>query len=69
MMDIIEILLLNNLILILVGAYTMYKYGEKRYESAVLDTILLHHEGRLTYKAYMESGVEMLDIQIAPMED
>jgi len=51
------------------GGWLMYRHGEKRYEAAVLDTILLHHEGRLTYTSYMESGVEMLDIQIAPTED
>jgi len=68
-MNTFDIYILFNLCLVVLGGWFMYRHGEKRYEAAVLDTILMHHEGRLTYKAYMESGVEMLDIQIAPMED
>ena len=68
-MNTFDIYILFNLCLVALGGWFMYRHGEKRYEAAVLDTILLHHEGRLTYTSYMESGAEMLDIQIAPTED
>ena len=61
--------LLFQLAMFVIGGYLLHRHGEERYERGILDGILMHHEGRLTYKSYQEGDVEMLDIQIAPMED
>jgi len=61
--------MLFQLAMFVIGGYLLHIHGEKRYERGILDGILMHHEGRLTYTAYLENGTEMLDIQIAGDEE
>lgn len=61
--------ILWSICMIVIGGIILWKYGESKYERGILDGILMHHEGRLTYTAYLEDGTEMLDIQIQELEE
>jgi len=64
-----DLFLFSNLCMITLGCLIIWKHGESKYERGILDGILLHHEGRLTYTTYQEDGVEMLDVQIQELEE
>ena len=61
--------ILWSICMIVIGGIILWKYGESKYERGILDGILMHHEGRLTYTTYQEDGVEMLDVQIQELEE
>ena len=69
MMMTVENFLLFQIAMFTIGGFLLYRYGESKYERGILDGILMHHEGRLTYTTYQEDGVEMLDVQIQELEE
>ena len=54
----------------LLGAGAIYFTHKRAYEKGITTAVLLHRNGRLTYKDYNdEAGERMVDIQIAPEEE
>ena len=65
-MDYIEL----SIAFMLLGAGAIYFTHKRAYEKGITTAVLLHRNGRLTYKDYNdEAGERMVDIEIAPMDD
>lgn len=60
----IDIVLMIVIGICLIGGTASWWYGSQQYGKGILDGIQMHHQGRLTYKAYIEDGQEMLSINI-----
>ena len=56
MISIENFILLMSSILI-VGAVILWRHGTKCYDKGITDAILMHRNGRLTYKDYLHSVV------------
>ena len=56
--------------LILLGAITIYFTNKQAYERGITTAVLLHRNGRLKYKDYLDDdGEKMVDIEIEAIED
>ena len=59
-----------SLTFILLGAIAIYFTHKQAYEKGITTAVLLHRNGRLKYRDYLdENGDKMVDIEIEPMED
>ena len=55
---------------ILFGAVGIYFTHKQAYEKGITTAVLLHRNGRLKYRDYLDdNGDKMVDIEIEPMED
>ena len=69
MISIENFILLMSSILI-VGAVILWRHGTKCYDKGITDAILMHRNGRLTYKDYLDGdGKKMVDIEIEPIDE
>ena len=69
MISIDNFVLLMSSILI-VGALILWRHGAKCYDIGITDAILMHRNGRLTYKDYLDGdGKKMVDIEIEPIDE
>ena len=69
MISIENFVLLMSAILI-VGAVILWRHGQKCYDKGITDAILMHRNGRLTYKDYLDGdGKKMVDIEIEPIDE
>ena len=69
MISIENFVLLMSAILI-VGAVILWRHGTKFYDKGITDAILMHRNGRLTYKDYLDGdGKKMVDIEIEPIDE
>ena len=69
MISIENFVLLMSAILI-VGALILWRHGAKCYDKGITDAILMHRNGRLTYKVYLDGdGKKMVDIEIDPLDE
>tara|TARA_R100000656_G_scaffold29221_1_gene25506 strand:+ start:436 stop:648 length:213 start_codon:yes stop_codon:yes gene_type:complete len=69
MISIENFVLLMSAILI-VGALILWRHGTKCYDKGITDAILMHRNGRLTYKDYLDGdGKKMVDIEIEPIDE
>ena len=69
MISIENFVLLMSAILI-VGAVILWMHGTKCYDKGITDAILMHRNGRLTYKDYLDGdGKKMVDIEIEPIDE
>ena len=49
----------------IIGAFLTWRHGAKCYDKGITDAILMHRNGRLTYKDYLDDdGKKMVDIEI-----
>jgi hypothetical protein len=56
--------------LILLGAVAIYFTHKQAYEKGITTAVLLHRNGRLKYKDYLDDdGEKMVDIDISPIDD
>ena len=56
--------------LLILGAYMIYRHGQKTYDRGITDAVLMHREGRLKYKDSLDGdGKKMVDIKIEPIDD
>ena len=56
--------------LLTLGAYMIYRHGQKTYDRGITDAVLMHRQGRLKYKDYLDDkGKRMVDIQIDPLDE
>jgi|TARA_R100001463_G_scaffold80231_1_gene134677 hypothetical protein len=59
-----------SLTFILLGAIAIYFTHKQAYEKGITTAVLLHRNGRLKYRDYLDdNGDKMVDIEIEPMED
>ena len=59
-----------SLTFILLGAIAIYFTHKQAYEKGITTAVLLHRNGRLKYKDYLDdNGDKMVDIEIEPTED
>lgn len=59
-----------SLAFILLGAIAIYFTHKQAYEKGITTAVLLHRNGRLKYRDYLDdNGDKMVDIEIEPMED
>ena len=59
-----------SLTFILLGAIAIYFTHKQEYEKGITTAVLLHRNGRLKYKDYLDdNGEKMVDIEIEPTED
>ena len=69
MISVENFILLMSSILI-VGALILWRHGTKCYDKGITDAILMHRNGRLTYKDYLDGdGKKMVDIEIEPIDE
>lgn len=55
---------------VLVGAVWTYFSDKRAYKEGMLDAIVMHNRGQLTYTSYFDDdGLEMIDMQVSPDED
>ena len=51
--------------LLILGAFMIWRHGQKCYDKGITDAILMHRNGRLTYKDCLDgNGKKMVDIEI-----
>ena len=56
--------------ILIVGALILWRHGTKCYDKGITDAILMHRNGRLTYKDYLDGdGKKMVDIEIEPIDE
>ena len=59
-----------SLTFILLGAIAIYFTHKQAYEKGITTAVLLHRNGRLKYRDYLDDNCDkMVDIEIEPMED
>jgi len=59
-----------SIIFIVLGAIAIYFTHKQAFDKGITTAVLLHREGRLTYKDYLdEAGEKMIDIDIRPTEE
>ena len=69
MISIENFVLLMSSILI-VGALILWRHGTKCYDKGITDAILMHRNGRLTYKEYLDdNGKKMVNIEIEAIDE
>ena len=50
---------------LIIGAFLAWRHGARCYDKGITDAILMHRNGRLTYKDYLDgNGKKMVDIEI-----
>ena len=65
-----ENFILLMLMLLIIGAFLLWRHGTRCYDRGITDAILLHRNGRLKYETYLDDdGEKMVNIEIEPMED
>ena len=65
-----ENFILLMLILLIIGAFLLWRHGTKCYDKGITDAILLHRNGRLKYETYLDDdGEKMVNIEIEPLPD
>ena len=58
-----------SLAFILLGAVAIYFTHKQAYEKGITTAVLLHRNGRLKYKDYLDdNGERMVDIEIEPID-
>ena len=56
--------------LLILGVFMLWRHGQKCYDKGITDAILMHRNGRLTYRDYLDdNGKKMVNIDIEPMDD
>ena len=56
--------------LLTLGAYMIYRHGQKTYDRGITDAVLMHRQGRLKYRDYLDdNGKKMVDIDIEPLDE
>ena len=54
----------------IIGAFLTWRHGAKCYDKGITDAVLLHQNGRLTYKTCLDdNGAEMVNIEIESIDD
>lgn len=59
-----------SLAFILLGAVAIYFTHKQAYEKGIATAVLLHRNGRLKYRDYLDDkGDRMVDIEIEPIDE
>ncbi len=63
-----EILIVSS-IWVGVGALVMYWVDKRAYNEGIMDAIVMHNRGQLTYKVYEDdNGISMIEMEVRPDE-
>ena len=53
----------------IIGAFLTWRHGAMCYDKGITDAVLLHRNGRLTYKTCLDdNGAEMVNIEIESID-
>jgi len=56
---------LISLIWVVIGAVVVYFVDKRAYQEGLMDAVLMHYRGELTYKGYYDdAGEEMVEIEV-----
>ena len=56
--------------LLILGAYMIYRHGQKTYDRGITDAVLMHRQGRLKYRDSLDGdGKKMVDNDIEPKDE
>jgi hypothetical protein len=56
--------------ILIMGALILWRHGTKCYDKGITDAILMHRNGRLTYKEYLDdNGKKMVNIEIEAIDE
>ena len=56
--------------LLIIGSFFSWRHGTRCYDRGITDAVLMHRNGRLTYKTYLDDkGKKMVDIEIEPIDE
>lgn len=59
------------LIMVGVGAYFMWRHGDRSYNEGMKDALILLDEGRLRYELYFDDDEDtrMINIEVDPLDE
>ena len=61
--------LVTSIVWIGIGAVWHYFADKRAYNEGMLDAIVMHNRGQLTYTSYLdEDGIEMIEMKVEPNE-
>ena len=56
--------------LLIIGSVLLWRHGTRCYDRGITDAVLMHRQGRLKYKDYLDGdGKKMVDIKIEPIDE
>ena len=59
-----ENFILLMLMLLIIGAFLLWRHGTKCYDRGITDAILLHRNGRLKYETYLDDDGEVRPVTV-----
>lgn len=62
-------ILIVNIVWLLVGALAIWYVDKRAYNEGMVDAIVMHSNGNITYTTYEENGEQMIEMKVTPNED
>jgi hypothetical protein len=62
-------IIMTSVVWVAIGAMWTYYSDKKAYNEGMIDAIVLHNRGKLTYKVYEDdNGISMIEMRVIPDE-
>ena len=62
-------LFILSVLWVVIGAVVVYYVDKRSYNEGMLDAIVMHNRGQLTYTSYFDDdGFEMIEMEVKPNE-
>jgi len=59
-----------SIVWLVVGALWIYYSDKRAYKEGMIDAVIMHNRGQLTYESFVnESGELMVEFKVGPYED
>jgi len=59
-----------SIVWLVVGALWIYYSDKRAYKEGMIDAVIMHNRGQLTYESFVnESGEVMVEFKVGPYED
>ena len=62
-------ILIVNIVWLLVGALAVWYVDKRAYNEGMVDAIVMHSNGNITYTTYEEDGEKMIEMTVKTYED
>jgi hypothetical protein len=62
-------ILIINIVWLTVGALAIWYVDKRAYNEGMIDAIVMHSNGNITYTTYEEDGEQMIEMKVSPNED
>lgn len=62
-------ILIINIVWLLVGALAIWYVDKRAYNEGMVDAIVMHSNGKITYTTYEEDGEQMIEMRVKTYED